>query len=727
MSVLKKFRKSANSELATTQKTKVRTPAPTEQLPSGYREDENGNTYWLTSAEMTELARLNAEIDDDAEYWTAFRNMRRDRGIKVSSYSTYRARDKYDGGGYKSYGGTYKDPTKGKSFMSEWWSGMKSWSTGKSSNETKLAVMQKAIQVTLSVVDEGNKLIMKYSDDNDQPVSYTDMKNNLVVISAKPVNDNLEDGKALDIMSGFGMHEASHSKHTRNLFEKHVIEPDLRPLAVSTLLANLAEDYRIERLTSEDFPGFEGYFQAALDYMWDCGEKAASKINPETGKPVGGWPTEYGPDLTSKFNAAIAIVKWEEPYRTKVSGPEWDAEFEWWTGWRDDYNTNKVDLKETVTRALAHLRAATEEEKKKGKDKGDERAEGGKAGATSDELDKIEANEKAAEKAGAELGQAIDDFLAKHGIKDFCTHRNHDETHKVSAGANEAIGQLIDDDVEFQEPDRRPGQHGRIPPVIVTKPKESSHSKRYYSTDPDPMIGKYRAALVFRPDKEIHSTKLLKSGKVDGTQLYRWAVDDWRMFQQKGRKVDPSAYVYLLVDMSGSMGGEKLRAAQRMAKLFITALTSMDGVTPKVFGHTGDTNQESCDVYRIWEPGDAMSRNGLIMSLPHSNNYDGYAIEYVGKRLADESRNGEQRLLIVLSDGYPAGHSYGGDTAQAHVRTVVDELRAKYRIRTLQIAIDTSLDVERQSSMFDEFIPYRPGDSLDSVPKRLTKWLEKVL
>jgi cobalamin biosynthesis protein CobT len=241
------------------------------------------------------------------------------------------------------------------------------------------------------------------------------------------------------------------------------------------------------------------------------------------------------------------------------------------------------------------------------------------------------------------------------------------------------------------------------------------------------MAARYRAALVFRPDKEIHSTKLLKRGKVDPTQLYRWAVDDWRMFQQKGRKVDPSAYVYLLVDMSGSMGGEKLKSAQRLAKLFIAALSSMDGVTPKVYGHTGDSAQTSCDVYRIWEPGDPLSRNGLIMSLPHSNNYDGYAIELVGNKLAAESRNNEQRLLIVLSDGYPAGHNYGGTSAESHVRAVVDELRSKHRIRTLQIAIDDGMDPERQARMFDEFIPYRPGDSLDVVPRRLTKWLEKVL
>jgi nitric oxide reductase activation protein len=92
------------------------------------------------------------------------------------------------------------------------------------------------------------------------------------------------------------------------------------------------------------------------------------------------------------------------------------------------------------------------------------------------------------------------------------------------------------------------------------------------------------------------------------------------------------------------------------------------------------------------------------MSLPHSNNYDGYAIKYVGERLAAEARNGEQRLLIVLSDGYPAGTGYGGASAERHMRDVIAELRRKHQIRTLQIAIDTGLDPERQSRMFDEFI-----------------------
>jgi hypothetical protein len=724
LSVLKKFRKKGQQEQQVTAFPSKAPERGNTILQSGYRYDENGNSYWLTGEEMAEVARLNAEIDDDDEFWKAFRELREAKGIKPSVYN--RASSFSGGSSYKS-SGNWKDPSKGKSFMSEWWSGYKSWNSGKSATETKLAVMRRAIEVTLSVVDDSNKLHMKYSDDQDQPVSFTDMRSNLVVISAKPVLDRLPDGEALDIMSGFGMHEASHSKYTRSLLKPALEKPTpLRPFAIAGLMANLAEDYRIEALTSEEFPGFAGYFTAALDYMWEEGEKSSKKKHPVTGKPLG-WPKTYGPDLNDKVNGAIAIVKWENDFRKKVSGKDWDAEFEWWTKWRNDYNENKVDLRQTVERALAHLRMPTEKEEAEGKSKPDERSENGKAGAAGDQMDAQEAAEKAAEAAGAALEEAIRKYIEENGTPDFCTHRDHGDGHKVSAGANEAIGKLIDDEVEFEEPKVRKNAYGKPPPVIITKPKENPYSKRYYSSESDPMASKYRAALVFRPDKEIHSTKLLKRGKVDGTQLYRWAVDDWRMFMEKGRKVDPSAYVYLLVDMSGSMGGDKLRAAQRMAKLFIQALSSMDGVTPKVFGHTGDTEQTSCDVYRIWEPGDAMSRNGLIMSLPHSNNYDGYAIEWVGNRLASESRNNEQRLLIVLSDGYPAGHNYGGISAENHVREVVNELRTKHRIRTLQIAIDTSLDSVRQGRMFDEFIPYRPGDSLDSVPKRLTQWLERVL
>ena len=737
MSVLKKFRKASQGQAAPKQKSSF----GGERVPAGFRYDENGENYWLTSDQMTELARLNNEIDDDADFWAAFAAMRARDGIKATAVAPPSSARKPStgGGGYKSWGGGsgwsgkgWTDPTKKKSYLSEWWSGWGGsytgkgakgwggWGGGIDAKDAKLAVMRRAIEVTLSVIDDTNKLHMKYSDDNDAPVSFTDMRSNLVVVSAKPVNDGLPDGQALDIMSGFGMHEASHSKYTRQLISELEKPTPLRPYAVAGLIANLAEDYRIEQLTGEEFPGFRDYFTAALDYMWKAGEEAA-----KSGK--GGWAETYGPDLTSKMNSAIAIVKWENDFRAKITAKgkmaDWQPEFDWWTKWRDDYNTNKTTLRQATEAALAHLRNA--EDTEEGKE--EERAESGQGGKANDEMDAQEDAENKAEAAGKALQDAINDFIEKNGINDFCTHRNHDATHKVSAGANDTIGQLIDEEVEFEEPKKRASLRGAPPPIIVTKPKETATSKRYYPSTPDPMVGRYRAALVFRPDKEIHSTKLLKRGKVDGTQLYRWAVDDWRMFQQKGRKVDPSAYVYLLVDMSGSMGGEKLRAAQRMARLFIQALTSMDGVTPKVFGHTGDTNQTSCDIYRLWEPGDEMSRNGLIMSLPHSNNYDGFAIEWVGERLAKESRNNEQRLLIVLSDGYPAGSGYGGSAAEAHVREVVDDLRRKHRIRTLQIAIDTSLDERRQKAMFDEFIPYRPGDALDSVPARLTKWLEKVL
>jgi len=88
----------------------------------------------------------------------------------------------------------------------------------------------------------------------------------------------------------------------------------------------------------------------------------------------------------------------------------------------------------------------------------------------------------------------------------------------------------------------------------------------------------------------------------------------------------PQTQLTFLVDMSGSMYGQKLRSAQELAQLFIWALRDMEGVETKVFGHTGDVHSIAMEIYRLWEPGESMTRLGLINSMEHSQNYDGHAI-----------------------------------------------------------------------------------------------------
>jgi nitric oxide reductase activation protein len=149
----------------------------------------------------------------------------------------------------------------------------------------------------------------------------------------------------------------------------------------------------------------------------------------------------------------------------------------------------------------------------------------------------------------------------------------------------------------------------------------------------------------------------------------------------------------------------------------------MSNVTTKIFGHTANvTGSRDCQVYRLWEPGDPMSRLGLINTLPHMNNYDGYAIASVAKDLMERGEPDEQRVLIVLADGYPQGTGYGGGEGMKHVK-MVDDWARRNGVEVIQIAIDYALDAGRQSAMFKQWIPYEDDMSL---PRKLEALLAKL-
>ena len=70
--------------------------------------------------------------------------------------------------------------------------------------------------------------------------------------------------------------------------------------------------------------------------------------------------------------------------------------------------------------------------------------------------------------------------------------------------------------------------------------------------------------------------------------------------------------------------------------------------------------------------GNAKQRFQKVLQAASNSNYDGLAIAHVGKRFT--SRPGS-KLLIVMSDGQPAGSNYSGEHAIRHTIRCVNDLR----------------------------------------------------
>jgi hypothetical protein len=538
--------------------------------------------------------------------------------------------------------------------------------------------------------------------------SYTDFAGGRIAISPLPVMEfgSVNPSKAIDITTGFAIHEAGHGQHSRDRFEAltktehRELHPDrevaaFRPMRVAAYVWNLVEDVRSERATTDDWPGFRPYLGAVLDWVW-------ADINER-----GDIPTTYGLTVADKLKVAFIACRYPDKAhlmtrKMSVKAPSVDpAEVAWWQDWQADYLRGKTGVKQTIDDALAHLGSDPE---------------------TQTEMDKMTQAEEREIESGERIRAQID-RLIREGVKGafaICITQEGD-ARPLTEDEADSVDQLIREG--FMVIDTVDAPDGAsCAEIRVSKPEETGQSRAAYIGRPDATVEALRAALVLRQSLPRHDIKLQKSGEVDDEELYRLSTGDYRVFTERVIEGRPDTAIGLLVDLSGSMAwGSKLGTAQRLAQVMLWALHDQPGIETRVWGHTGDHGVNGSDIYRLWEPGDPLSRLGLIDTLDHNNNYDGWAIGYCVSQMVDLPQ--PQRVLIVLSDGLPSGRTYGGDPAQHHVRQTVESAR-RNNVHVLQIAIDEDLRMEDQVAMFGEdgVIGY---ESEAALPRQLTKVLSR--
>jgi hypothetical protein len=538
-------------------------------------------------------------------------------------------------------------------------------------------------------------------------MSYTDFRGGRVAINPLPIlHGNLSDmGEAIDIEAGFGLHEASHGEESRDRFEDLLdnVEirraspgldpvvrevPAFRPMKVAVHLWNLVEDVRIEAETGRKWPGSRPYFRKVLDWVWQHR------------------PVEIKSFASSKIEDRMKVIfvacRFPEKMNAWRSIPAFDTtEIDWWQAWQGDYLAGRTDVRETVKRGLDHL--ALDEK-------------------TAKELKEMQAAEEKEEAAG-ERARAQLDRLLKEGFGDLpvCITGDGDIV-PLSAAQAEAVDQLIREQLVSVKP-LFTDNNNQCAEVRITKPEETADSRRSYIGKPTALVEALRTALVFRQEKPEWDLKLQKSGHLDDEELWRLGTGDVRVFSEHVIEHRPEVALGVLVDMSGSMAGPHLRTAQRLAQTSLWAFHDAEGIETRIWGHTGDlAGASGSDIFRLWEPGDPMSRLGLVTSLPHGDNYDGFAIAYCVSQLREVPQ--AQKVLIVFSDGYPAGEGYGGPTAQRHMRHIVDWAE-RQGVAVFQIAIDDVLRAQDQEAMFGpgRWIPYSTDARL---PRDLGRLLDRV-
>lgn len=181
-----------------------------------------------------------------------------------------------------------------------------------------------------------------------------------------------------------------------------------------------------------------------------------------------------------------------------------------------------------------------------------------------------------------------------------------------------------------------------------------------------------------------------KSGKLHAPSLHRAVAGDDRLFSRKHENRTKDVAVSLVVDLSGSMGGDKIKVAIESAWAFSEVLSRLK-ITNEVIGFTTDGEgfsriQRDASVQKEYrdfvasggparlepvympiykdfnEPFGPTQKKRLASALQGStnilaNNLDGHSVRYAAMRLLP--RKEARKIMIVFSDGYPAASVHG--------------------------------------------------------------------
>lgn len=686
------------------------------------RTAENGDIFWLKLDHLREFIQMDRTIKEDADFWAWFSAAISTWGLKPIG-KEFKKRGMLSGLWSGSSGSSSGWGWSGKN-LSDYWGGSK-WFGSKGSTEEsrRLAIAVQAVQQTVRVIDNHERrlaVVLTTEEEEGRPSSYTSFDERTISVSPMALLDKeVDDGEGVDITTGFALHEAGHAEYTEAQM-KVLRQPNLlRPATIAAVLNNVLEDVRTEGLTACDddakFPGFAGYLDKGRDYLWKLGE--------------GKRPETWGPEIDKKVNASILGSKWYDQYKPLATDPELAEKIEWFHDWVEKYHTGGVGGRESLTAALAYL--ALDPETKK-------------------QMDEMTAKEKAWEKANgdAEANPELLKRLVKEMLKQFgigATSCSSGESpgggvadpsgkRKAGIGASERdeVRRMVKSEIESAHlKDLKLPDMGKANPLItVLRPPETARSQGQFQKADPSLIAKMRNVFAFRPSAIEEVDRLMRTGGIDEDELWRGGIGDYRMFEQKRIESVPDTSVTLLIDASGSMAGytggtsrdTKVQTALKLAQVMQACLKDMNGVRVRVRAHTGDNSEAGrggVAIYRIWDQGDPLTRLSTVNEIDFSNNYDGYAIGWCIKEMVDQAKPNEQMVLIVLSDGYPAGSGYGGEPAHKHMRDTI-AWGEKQGVDTIQIAIAGGMN---QEEMFKHFVTFK---SAELLPSQMTALLKKV-
>lgn len=267
--------------------------------------------------------------------------------------------------------------------------------------------------------------------------------------------------------------------------------------------------------------------------------------------------------------------------------------------------------------------------------------------------------------------------------------------------------------------------HEGINKTIYRVSGDSSDAKRAYETIKKKVlpISNKLEKVILRTIKEENLTGERRGryyGKLlDTSRLYRTDVKVFKDRKQPKKEIDTA--FYLLVDISGSMCGNKISTARLVSVLFAETCEKLN-IPLEITGHTTTPGGRGIGLYNF------ISYNSLNKNDKYSLAYmedkyanrDGAAIIYGCERLL--KRPEKKKVFCIISDGQPADYGYSGETAKSDMKHISNKYK-KEGIVFCAAAIDS--DKEFIKAIFGK--NFLNISHLESLPQTFGKILQNAV
>lgn len=495
----------------------------------------------------------------------------------------------------------------------------------------------------------------------------------VVYLSTRVFDDgDLSEGQKIDTFMGLAIHEGCHLKWTD--FTQMASEDN----GIVRNLINLLEDERIERLCGEVMPGYANYLKATKYYMFDLYRQRKAQ---ECGY-------EELPAPARLLNAILAIIR----YPKALDRDDLEEFADYLYEVREiirDYPSTPAEVTAAAKAVYDVIRKFFERQQNPREGSGEEQDENGESSSSGEEG-------REQEKRDDSENQSQDGSTGEESRPE----NGESPSGQESSGSSKGEGDDIQKKVEeaLSELEKQMGDMGELTSDPgESRPLSDEDMADCVKRDGNQLagicedmitLGETSGSVLYKAeeDKETYDDSLrrvrkyipaiaktlrghcgeyavtyhgMRSGVLDTGKLAEAFQGVQAVYVREGTIRSDRMAVCVLIDESGSMYGEKIRAARDLAVLLNEAVATVPAIDLYIYGHTyGDRCRDSyyegrkiaeLQVYR--EKGYA-PRKALGSVTDRSGNLDSYAIREAAQRMRKYSAC-RKNLMFVITDGAP--------------------------------------------------------------------------